>query len=140
MLDAAFLDTIECPLEEKPLFFCEPRDRDPASELARVKAFRKLFRKHFPGARLVAIPNGGERSQWQLNLVRSEGAAWGFFDLLAIGAAPWIAIMEWKSGTGALRPHQVAWGNWLQRRGHLVGMFRKPETAVAWLFERGFRG
>lgn len=138
--DSAIFAALEEPLDQQPLFFCEPRDKDPATELERVKGFRRLFRKHFPRARLVAIPNGGIRSQRSLNQANSEGAAWGFPDMLAIGSMPFMPVMEWKSGTGTLKSHQVAWMNWLHGRGHVVGMFRKPETAIAWLFERGFRG
>jgi hypothetical protein len=130
---------LETALDEKPLFFVEARDKDAASELARVKRFRSLFRKHFSGARIVAIPNGGIRSQRALNQARSEGAAWGFPDMLAIGSSPFIPVMEWKSGTGALKQHQISWMNWMHSRGHPVGMFRVPETAIAWLFEKGFR-
>jgi len=124
---------------EAPAYFIEPRDKDTASELTRVKRFRVLFRKHYPYARLVAIPNGQVRSLAEMNRARSEGAAWGFPDLIAIGQGPRWAALEWKSGTGAIKPHQSAWLAWMHRNGHLCGVFRKPETAIAWLMERGFR-
>jgi len=59
--------------------------------------------------------------------------------MLAIGSVPFIPILEWKSGTGAPKQHQVEWMNWLHCHGHKVGLFRKPETAIEWLFELGFR-
>lgn len=130
---------IEADLHAKPRFFVEPRDNDPATEVQRVKRFRSLFRKHFPGARIVAVPNGGQRSQRAINQALSEGAAWGFPDMLAIGSSLFMPILEWKSGVGTLKQHQIDWLNWLHDRGHVVGVFRKPETAIAWLFERGFR-
>lgn len=138
-MDVDAFAALESPVYAVPEFFVEPRDKDPRTELQRVKAFRRLFRKHFPGARIVAVPNGGVRSQRALNQANSEGAAWGFPDMLAIGSTPFIPIMEWKSGTGALKPHQIDWLNWLHGRGHIVGVFRQPVTAIEWLFERGFR-
>ena len=130
---------LETPLDEAPRFFVEPRDKLAMSELDRVKRFRVLFRKHFPGARIVAIPNGQVRSMAELNRARSEGASWGFPDIIAIGNGLHWAALEWKSGTGQIKDHQVQWLNWLHDRGHLCGVFRKPETAIAWLLERGFR-
>ena len=136
MIDFAHL---ESPLTEPPRFFIEPRDKLPGNELARVKRFRALFRKAFPGARLVAIPNGGLRGQAALNQARSEGAAWGFADMMAIGSGRAFPLLEWKSGTGAVKSHQIEWLNWLTGRGHACGVFRKPETAIEWLLEKGFR-
>lgn len=130
---------LESPLAPVPAFFVEPPDSDPANELQRVKAFRRLFRKHFPGARIASVPNGGQRGQRALQQAVSEGAAWGFPDMLVIGSAPFIPILEWKSGRGPIKPHQIEWLNWLHGKGHIVGVFRKPETAIEWLFERGFR-
>lgn len=132
-------DHLETPLDQAPLFFIEPRDKLPGTELARVKRFRSLFRKAFPGARLVAIPNGAQRGQGALNQARSEGAAWGFADMMAIGSGRAFPLLEWKSGTGTVKQHQVDWLNWLTERGHACGVFRQPKTAIGWLVEKGFR-
>lgn len=131
-------DHLETPLDEAPLFFVEPRDRDNLTELARVRRFRAMFRKAFPKSRLVAVPNGGKRGQGAINQARAEGAAWGFPDLIALGDGQ-VAFLEFKSGTGTMKPHQVDWGNWLDRSQFFVGTFRKPETAIDWLARQGFQ-
>jgi hypothetical protein len=137
--DVAMFAALEDNAPERPLFFVELRDKHPASELQRVKSFRSLFRKHFPGAILAAVPNGGQRGQGAISQAKSEGALWGFPDLIAIGSAPCTAFLEFKSGVGALKAHQIAVLNRMHAKGHRVGVFRQPETAIQWLFERGFR-
>lgn len=130
---------LETALGEAPICYVEPRNKAEASELAGVKEFRRLFGKHFPHGRLVAIPNGGIRGQRALNQANAEGAAWGFPDLLVIGSVPFFPVIEWKSSTGAPKQHQVDWMNWLHRKGHKVALFRTPEAAIEWLFGIGFR-
>lgn len=133
-MDWADLDT---PLVPVPLFAVEAPDRDSASELARVVAFRKAMRNRAPACRVVAIPNAAARGQKALNQVRAEGAAWGFPDLMVLHAGR-VALIEFKNGTSKPSDHQTEWLNYLHASGFPCGVFRTARAACNFLASVGF--
>lgn len=128
---------LESPLDPEPAFFVQAPDKSGASELGRVKRFRKLMRQRAPRCRVVAIPNGAARGLKALNQARSEGAAWGFPDLMILwnGRA---AFIEFKNRSGKPKSHQVEWMNWLVGAGFPCALFRTAEAACDWLAGHGF--
>lgn len=128
---------LEAPLDEAPDFYIEPADKDPRGELKRVVEFRRELRMKAPQCRIVAVPNAGNRGQKALNQARSEGAAWGFPDLMVLHEGK-VAFLEFKDGKKPPADHQIEWMNWLTRKGFAVGVFRTADRALTWLHEQGF--
>jgi hypothetical protein len=128
-------DHLESPLHEAPLFYIEPRDRDPRAEDERQREWVVAARKS--GLYVCAVLNGEKRGQWALNLARRLGAWWGFPDAIAIGRGRFIAFLEWKDGTEQPKQHQIDCMNLLWRMGFPVGVFRTSERAMAWLDDAG---
>jgi len=135
-------DTLEHePLYEEPLFFIEPKDRDPADEATRVSIFRNVLRSAAPQAMVVGIPNAANRGQWAKNQAKKEGAYWGFPDLVVLAPSgimspidrPLVAFLEFKAGQTMPAQHQIDCLNRLHRMGFPVGVFRNAETAVRFL-------
>lgn len=124
----------ENPLDEPPLFYIEPRDKDPRPEDARQGEWVGKARKR--GLYVCAILNGEKRGQWALNLARKLGAWWGFPDAAVIGPK-FIAFIEWKDGTSMPRQHQIDCMNALHRFGFPVAVFRNAGPAMDWLVEVG---
>ena len=124
-------DHLESPLDEAPLFFIEPKDRDTASEVERQARFIKEARK--AGFKPVAIVNGALRGMKALNRAKREGAWWGFPDLAVLGPDRFVALVEFKNGKSMPAAHQVGCMNTLHRLGFPVAVFRTPERAMAWL-------
>jgi hypothetical protein len=108
-----------------------------ASEIAIQTRFRSRCRIHCPGVSLVAIPNGAKRGQLAMNQARREGAAWGFPDMMALAPGK-VAFLEFKAEKGVLSPNQEDWQERLDRLGFPVGVFRDPESAIAFLRSHGF--
>lgn len=107
------------------------------SELQIQLAFRSRCKAICPGVMIVAVPNGGRRTQWEQNQVKREGIAKGFPDLMAIAPGK-IAFLEFKSAKGRIKPDQVEWHDRLARWGFPVGVFRDADAAVEFLREKGF--
>ena len=128
---------LESTLAPVPMFAVEAPDRDPASELERVSAFRRAMRQRAPLCRVVAVPNAGARGQKALNQAKREGAAWGFPDLMVLHAGR-VAFIEMKNGKGKPADHQVEWLNYLQEAGFPCGVFRTARAACNFLASAGF--
>lgn len=137
MTPPAFLDAIECDLDAEPMFHIDPTDSEPESEIERQVQFRSQCRMLMPHVLLVAIPNAGKRGQKALNQARREGAIWGFPDMLAFVPGK-VAGLEWKNGKKPPEQHQIDVLNRLHRMGFPVGVFRRADSAVAWLRKEGF--
>lgn len=115
-------------------------DRDPRTELQRVQVFTNHLAKHAPSIAVFAVPNAGRSSDWERLQRWREGARAGVPDLVVAwkGAdGPRVAFMEWKDGKSGPSDKQRAWLNFLHRQGQLCGVFRQPESAVAWLKRQG---
>lgn len=118
-------------------FHVDPRN--PAcdkTELQIQVGFRNKMHMAAPSVMLVAIPNEGKRSQWEACKRKREGLVAGFPDMLALWDGK-TAGLEFKTGKGTLSETQVETLNGLARRGFPVGVFRSPDTALAWLREQG---
>lgn len=134
MIDWAALES-EHPLKAVPLFYIEPRDKDPRSETDRQQEGVTRARK--AGLYVCAILNGEKRGQWALNLARKLGAWWGFPDCIVFGPGRFIAIAEWKDGTEQPKQHQVDCMNLLHRLGFPVAVFRTADGFMNWLAQIG---
>jgi len=120
-----------------PAVHIDARDRDPKPELARQSAFRSQAKRKCPAVKLVAVPNAAQRGQGARNRARSEGAAWGFPDIMALAPGR-IAFLEFKAGTTNPEAHQIEWLNRLVTMGFPCGVFRQPDSALAFLRRHGF--
>jgi hypothetical protein len=128
-------DDLESPLTEAPLFYVQPKDRDPALEHDRQSELVRRLRA--AGLHVIAIPNGRAWGAKAWNLAKAEGVVWGAPDLI-INARGRSAYIEMKSGTGAINQHQVEVLNSLHRLGFPVAVCRTADGAIAWLEGRGF--
>lgn len=111
---------------------------DAGSELQIQSALRKAVRKVAPQVRLVAVPNGGQRTAWAAMQAKREGLAKGFVDLLALAPEGKIAFLEMKARDGSLSEDQLDWLGRLHGMGHHVGVFRSVRTALLFLHQAGF--
>lgn len=116
---------------QEPLFFVEPTDRGPATELQRQQALVNFLRRH-SRCGVFAVPNGGKLSDWDRLRATREGMVSGAPDLV-IWWTSGVAFIEMKSGTGRLSKEQVAFGNALIRGEHHYGCFRTADRALGWL-------
>jgi hypothetical protein len=108
-----------------------------ASEIATQTSFRARCRIMCPGVSLVAIPNGGKRSQWAAMQAKREGLATGFPDMMALAPGK-VAFLEFKSDKGRLNDNQSEWLDRLKGMGWPCGVFRDADVAVEFLRDNGF--
>lgn len=130
------LDALETPLVEQPRFPVEPKHKGKGKENTYQAAFRRLLRFVGPSIMSWAVPNAGKRGFKSQAAAKKEGMTAGVFD----EHYAWnhgIAFLEWKDGTGALSPAQVAWGNAMHDRGFRVACVRTPDFAHALFLEWG---
>ena len=111
-------------------------DRDPRDEQARVTAFLGALRKQAPAIAAFAVPNAGRASDWERLKRYREGARAGVPDLVVAWPGG-VAFMEWKDGKKPATDQQRDWLNRLHRMGHHCGLFRRPESAIAFLRRAG---
>lgn len=128
-------DILESPLDPEPVFHIDAPDADEATELERQAIFVAKARRC--GFSVVAVPNGGKRGQGALNQARREGAAWGFPDLIVMHGQR-IAFLEFKNARAKPKLHQVEWLNRLAGMGYPCGVFRRADSALAFLMQHGF--
>lgn len=126
-----WLDDLETPLDQAPLFFVEAQDRDPASEHERqcrvVKRLRAL------GLKVTASQNGQKWGLRAWNRAKAAGVEWGEADLSVTGADRFCAFIEMKDGRAKPEQHQVDWLNSRHRLGFPVAVCRTADAAVDWL-------
>lgn len=114
-------------------FHIDPRDaQGEKAELNVQMAFRNKMRNCAPHIMLVGIPNSGRRSAWEARQRSKEGLVKGFPDMLAFYDSK-VAALEFKSGTGQIKPEQMDVLNRLHQMQFPVGIFRSAETAFDWL-------
>lgn len=144
-------DHLEAPLDEKPLFYCEPAGKpgpDPAMwpELERQRAFVAFMRKTQPHLEVHAIPNAGKRGFKAQAQAKAEGLKAGVLDLfigwdVALASPDAPATVAWidfkgfdKNGRpGKLTKTQVEWGNAMLAKGYNVACFYTVKAALEWL-------
>lgn len=138
-----FFAGLDEPLDEIDLpWFVEPKDKDPKDEFARQSRFVSLMRQRAPGAEVTAIPNANTGTDWQRVRRKNEGARAGALDLFVTWAPAGqgdrgIAFLEFKDGQKMPSRVQREQLNSHYRKGHLCGVFRTPERAMAWLRDNG---
>jgi hypothetical protein len=131
-----FWAALEAPLDEKPLFFIEPKDRDPASEYDRQRRFVNHMRRHCYNCFVAAIPNGMKGSDWERLRKASEGMVAGFPDL-GVFWNHGVFLPEFKDGTRMPSRSQIETLNRLHRMGFRVGVYRTAETLLQHLADAG---
>ena len=124
------------PQDLVPQFPVEAKDKDPASELQRQATFLKLMRQLGPTVICFANVNAAKRGLKAQAQAKREGMRAGVFDVTCIWGDG-IAWIEWKNGTSKPSDAQIEFGNQLVERGMRCALFRKPESALAWLRRLG---
>lgn len=120
------------PQGDEP-WHCDPKDKDPRSELQRQVALLRDARIVCPSVDFLAIPNAGRASDWERIQRWKEGARAGALDLVATWPNAGIAFLEMKDGRKIPTPQQVDRLNLLYRQGHHCGVFRQERSALDFL-------
>lgn len=107
----------------------------PEADLA--AALRKRLYYTAPEVKLVAVPNGGKRTQWAARQAKREGMSAGFPDMIALWPLGGVALIELKSAKGRVSENQTEWHERLSAMGHRVAVARTVEDAVAFLRDCG---
>lgn len=94
-----------------------PTDRLP-TEHEEQRDFIRWFRRTYPGVRIFAIPNGGERSKVEAQRLVVEGVSRGVPDLYVPAWRVWIEMKRQKGGT--VSPDQKDWHAYLASIGDRV--------------------
>ena len=132
----SFFRDLEAPLLDEP-WHLDPRDNDPRSEDDRVAAAIRRARLICPAVDIVAIPNAGRRSRWEVNQRKREGMKAGALDWVVTWnpgvSGRGVAFPEWKNGTDMPDQNQRDRLNMLFRMGHHCGVFRREDSFFAWL-------
>ena len=120
------------------IFHVDPRCvADEGSEHAIQVRLLNRLRMIAPRIKAIAIPNQGNRSAHASIRMRAEGLHKGAWDILFQWEDGHSAWVEMKDATGALKPEQIEFGNWLVANGFPCGVFRSVDTVVAFLRELG---
>lgn len=112
-------------LHEQPLFYIEPKDRDPASEDDRQRAVVAECRRL--GLFVAHIPQSGKRSDYERTKLHRNGAIAGIPDLV-IHWTGCTYYAEMKDGKGSPSRPQIDVMNDLTRCGVPCGVHRSWAT------------
>lgn len=104
-----------------------------ASEISIQTLFRSRCRVMCPAVSLVAIPNGGKRTQWAAMQAKREGMAAGFPDMLCFWKGPGVAAIEFKADKGRLNDNQAEWIERLNGMGIPATVCRDADAGVEFL-------
>ena len=74
------------------------------------------FRRAYPGTRIFAIPNGGERSITTAARLKVEGVVAGVPDLFVPGWRVWVEMKRIKGGK--VSKEQADWMEYLSESGY----------------------
>jgi hypothetical protein len=80
--------------------------------------FVRWFRLQYPGVRIFAIPNGGQRSRTTGAKLKAEGVMAGVPDLYVPSWNLWIEMK--REERGVLSPFQKDWFKYLRSINHSV--------------------
>ena len=121
-------------LHEEPLFYIEPKDRDPASEDDRQRAVVAECRRS--GLFVAHIPQSGKRSDYERTKLHRNGAIAGVPDLVIhwTGGVYWA---EMKDGKGMPTRPQIDVLNEFSRRQIPCGVHRSWPTIKQALINAG---
>jgi hypothetical protein len=100
-------------------------------------AFRKRLYYVAPRVKVVAIPNAGRRTQWEIRQAKKEGLATGFPDVMAVWPGAGVAFIEFKRPGGVTSDNQNEWHQRLTVMGHRVCVAFSVDQAVEFLRQCG---
>lgn len=116
-----------------PLFYVEPTDKNPASEIQRQATFRKIMSQVAPSIIVYANTNGTHIASLAGRAKAGrEGRTIGVPDVTVVWNRG-VAWIEFKAGKGQLKPAQIEFGNRLVLCGQHVACFRDPIHAIDWV-------
>jgi hypothetical protein len=128
---------LDFPAEEQDApWFIEPRDKDPASEAQRQRAFLAVLRKQAPGVTAFHVPNGGRQSDWARVNGWRLGTTAGALDLVIFWNCG-VLFAEMKDGAGMPSVQQREMLNRLTRAGLRCGVYRTAGTLLVHLRDAG---
>lgn len=117
-------------------WFIEPKDKSPASEIARQALFLSRLKVLAPAVDALAIPNAGKSTDWERLQRHREGARRGALDLILTWKGG-VFFAEFKSGSGMPSKDQRERLNRYFRMRHGCGVYRNPDTLLAHLRAAG---
>jgi hypothetical protein len=126
------LNPLASLLEERDTrepWFCEPKDKDPASELQRVQTFLRMLGTLGPRCIVWAVPNAAKRTMWQAGQAKREGMKPGVPDL-TICFTGGVFFAEFKDGKSMPSVAQCEMLDRLYRAEQPCGVFRQPTTLI----------
>jgi len=94
-----------------------PADRVP-TEHEEQRDFIRWFRRTYPGVRIFAIPNGGQRGKVDAHRLVLEGVSRGVPDLYIPAWRTWVEMKRQKGGV--VSEDQKDWHAYLQEIGDKV--------------------
>ena len=87
-------------------------------------------RRTCPSVLIFHVPNGGQRSRTEAAILKGLGVLAGIPDLILLWPGH-VAGLEMKAPKGKPTPEQEAIGERMIQMGHLWGVARSPEEAIA---------
>lgn len=120
----------------------DARDKDPRDETARQIATLSRALMICPAVDIIAIPNAGRRSRWEVAQRKREGMKAGALDWVvtwkpALPGDRGVLFAEWKDGREMPDDNQRDRLNMLYRHGHHCGVFRREDSFFAYLRAAG---
>ena len=106
---------------------------DTPSEHAEQREFVSWFRKRHRDVRIIAIPNGGQRSIATAARLKAEGVMAGVPDLFIPAWRVWIEMKREKGG--AVSADQKEWIAYLTECGYRCFVARGAEDAKRQIIE-----
>lgn len=82
------------------------------------REYVRWFRQTYPEVRIMAIPNGGARSQATAGRLKAEGVSPGVPDLFIPAWGLWVEMKRAKGGK--VSPEQKEWHQYLAKCGYRV--------------------
>ena len=98
------------------------------SEHVEQREFVRWFRQTHPTVRILAIPNGSQRSRTTGAKLKAEGVVAGVPDLLVPAWSLWIEMKRTKGGS--VSAEQKNWIEYLASVGHRVIVARGCADAI----------
>ena len=108
------------------------------TEHVEQREFVSWFRKTFPAVRILAIPNGSQRSRTTGARLKAEGVVAGVPDLLVPAWNLWIEMK--RADGGSVSTQQKDWHRYLESIDHTVLVcagFLQAKEKVEELVKRG---
>lgn len=113
-------------------------DAPARTEHVEQREFVSWFRKTYPAIRILAIPNGSQRSRTTGARLKAEGVVAGVPDLLVPAWNLWIEMKRADGGT--VSTQQKDWHRYLESIDHTVLVcagFSQAKEKVEELVKRG---